>query len=45
MDEGIYNNLSGARQRRQPVLVANFESSTSPAEVVRIDLRRGGHQP
>jgi dipeptidyl aminopeptidase/acylaminoacyl peptidase len=44
MDEGIYNNLSGARLGRQPVLVANFESSTSPAEVVRIDLRRGGHQ-
>lgn len=44
MDEGIYNNLSGARLGRQPVLVANFESSTSPAEVVRIDPRRGGHQ-
>jgi dipeptidyl aminopeptidase/acylaminoacyl peptidase len=44
MDRGMYNNLSGARLGRQPVLVANFESASNPAELVRIDLRRGGHQ-
>jgi dipeptidyl aminopeptidase/acylaminoacyl peptidase len=45
MDQGIYTNLSSAQAGRQPVLVANFESAASPAEVVRIDLRRGGHRP
>jgi dipeptidyl aminopeptidase/acylaminoacyl peptidase len=44
MNEGMYNNLSIGGSARQPVLVANFESATQPAEVVRIDLRRGGHQ-
>jgi dipeptidyl aminopeptidase/acylaminoacyl peptidase len=44
MSEGMYNNISGAQRGGQPVLVANFESSTSPSEVVRIDLRRGGHE-
>jgi dipeptidyl aminopeptidase/acylaminoacyl peptidase len=45
MDQGIYTNLSISQAGRQPVLVANFESAVSPAEVVRIDLRRGGHRP
>jgi dipeptidyl aminopeptidase/acylaminoacyl peptidase len=44
MDQGIYGSLSGSRLGRQPVLVASFESAVSPAEIVRIDLRRGGHQ-
>jgi dipeptidyl aminopeptidase/acylaminoacyl peptidase len=44
MDQGIYTLLSGAERSAQPVLVALFESAVSPAEVVRIDLRRGGHQ-
>lgn len=43
MNQGMYNNLSISSSGRQAVLVANFESATSPAEVVRIDLRRGGH--
>lgn len=45
MDQGFYSNLSMSRSARRAVLVANFESATSPAEVVRIDLRRGGHTP
>lgn len=44
MDQGIYTLLSGAERSSQPVLVALFESAVSPPEVVRIDLRRGGHQ-
>lgn len=43
MDRGGYANLS-ISQRGRPVLLANFESAVKPSEVVRIDLRRGGHQ-
>jgi len=43
MDEGGYGSLSMS-QRGRAVLLANFESAVSPAEVVRIDLRRGGHR-
>ncbi len=44
MDSGIYTGLSGATRARQPLLLASFESSVNPAEIVRIDLRRGGHE-
>jgi len=44
MDLGIYTGLSGASRARQPVLLASFESAVNPAEIVRIDLRRGGHE-
>ncbi|NGP54238.1 S9 family peptidase [Thioalkalivibrio sp. XN8] len=39
---GGYGSLSMSRGGR-PVLLATWESAVSPAEVVRIDLRRGGH--
>lgn len=44
MERGVYGNLSLSRSGR-PVLLANFQSAVSPAEVVRIDLGRGGHTP
>lgn len=44
MDAGIYSDLSISRLGRRPVLLARFESSVSPAEVVRIDLGEGGHE-
>ncbi len=44
MEAGIYSDLSISSLGRRPVLLARFESSVSPAEVVRIDLRNGGHQ-
>jgi dipeptidyl aminopeptidase/acylaminoacyl peptidase len=40
---GIYTGLSGASRAAQPVLLASHESAAQPAEVVRIDLRGGGH--
>ena len=43
MDSGGYANLSVSRRGRT-VLLANFESAVSPTEVVRVDLRRGGHE-
>ena len=43
MTSGSYGNLSVSRQGR-PVLLATYESSVSRPEVVRIDLRRGGHE-
>jgi dipeptidyl aminopeptidase/acylaminoacyl peptidase len=44
MDQGIYTNLSVNAQGGSAMLVASFQSAISPAEVVRIDLRRGAHQ-
>ncbi|TVQ48939.1 MAG: S9 family peptidase [Gammaproteobacteria bacterium] len=44
MDSGIYTGLSGARLGNRPLLLASFQSAVSPPEVVRLDLRRGGHQ-
>jgi dipeptidyl aminopeptidase/acylaminoacyl peptidase len=41
---GVYTNLVGADRSTSPVLIANFDSAVSPAEVVRIDLQRGAHQ-
>jgi dipeptidyl aminopeptidase/acylaminoacyl peptidase len=43
MTVGVYTNLSIAQSARQPVLLANFESATSPPELVRLDPRRGTH--
>ncbi|MDY6948898.1 MAG: S9 family peptidase [Pseudomonadota bacterium] len=40
---GGYGNLVGADRSSAPVLIANFDSAVSPAEVVRIDLQRGDH--
>jgi dipeptidyl aminopeptidase/acylaminoacyl peptidase len=39
MDAGVYTSVSVAQDA--PVLVARWESATSPAEVVRIDPARG----
>ncbi len=41
---GGYGNLVGADRTSSPLLIANFDSAVSPAEVVRIDLQRGSHQ-
>ncbi|HEY0941592.1 MAG TPA: S9 family peptidase [Steroidobacter sp.] len=41
---GGYINLVGADKSSVPVLIANFDSAVSPAELVRIDLQRGTHQ-
>jgi len=43
MDRGVYTGLQVADAARG-VLVANFDSSVDPPEVVRIDPRRGGHR-
>lgn len=43
MSSGVYTNLSIAQSAKSPVVVANFESATQPPELVRLDLRRGGH--
>jgi dipeptidyl aminopeptidase/acylaminoacyl peptidase len=44
MTAGVYSNLAIAPRGAVPVLVGNWESATSPPEVVRIDPRRGGHR-
>ncbi|NGX15704.1 S9 family peptidase [Wenzhouxiangella sp. XN24] len=44
MEAGIYSDLSISSRGRRPVLLARFESSVSPGEVVRIDLGHGGHE-
>jgi dipeptidyl aminopeptidase/acylaminoacyl peptidase len=41
---GVYGNLVSADRASRPTLIASFETAASPAEVVRIDLQRGGHQ-
>ncbi len=43
IQSGVYTGLSVSSEGT-PVLLANFESATRPPEVVRIDLRAGGHQ-
>jgi dipeptidyl aminopeptidase/acylaminoacyl peptidase len=42
---GCYSNLSLAESAPQPVLVANYDSATSPPEVVRIDPASKSHRP
>ncbi len=42
---GVYTGLAIPEKAAQPVIVANWESSVNPAEVVRIDPRAGGHKP
>ena len=42
---GVYTNLSIPRASRRLVLLANWESATSPPEVVRIEALRRGHDP
>jgi dipeptidyl aminopeptidase/acylaminoacyl peptidase len=44
MTSGIYLNLVGADRAAKPVLIANFDASDSPSEIVRIDPERGSHQ-
>ena len=41
---GVYSGLAIPERSVAPVLVANWESSINPAEVVRIDPRAGGHK-
>ena len=41
---GVYTNLAIASRAASPVLVGNWESATSPPEVVRLEPRRGGHR-
>ena len=40
---GMYANLRAAPKAAQPLLVASFNSSTHPPELVRIDLAGGRH--
>ena len=41
---GVYSNLALAEKATSGVLVANWESSVSPAEIVRIDLTTRTHK-
>jgi len=43
MNVGVYTSLAIAQSSRAPVILANFESSTRPPEVVRLDLKQGRH--
>ncbi len=43
MSSGAYSNLSIASKAAEPRLFANWESSTSPAEIVRLDPVAGRH--
>lgn len=38
LKQGVFSGLAGATKGNGPTLFANWESSTSPGEVVRIDL-------
>lgn len=40
---GVYTGLSAAQRAPSAVLVAKWESSVSPAEIVRIDLEKRAH--
>ncbi|MEK7407333.1 MAG: S9 family peptidase [Acidobacteriota bacterium] len=42
---GVYTNLASPERAAAPVLIANWESAISPAEVVRIEPERGRHAP
>lgn len=41
---GVYTNLAIAGSAEAPMLLANWESSVNPAEIVRIDLAGKTHQ-
>lgn len=43
-ERGNYTNLSIATAARTPILIANYDSATEPAEVVRLDPAQGGHR-
>ncbi|MDP2996630.1 MAG: prolyl oligopeptidase family serine peptidase, partial [Bryobacterales bacterium] len=45
MKLGAYTGLAIPERAPAPVLIANWESSINPAEVVRIDPRAASHQP
>jgi dipeptidyl aminopeptidase/acylaminoacyl peptidase len=44
MKLGVYTGLAVPEKAAQTVLLANWESSVNPAEVVRIDPRAGAHR-
>ncbi len=44
MTQGGYSGLSVPAKAAQPLLIANYGSSVSPAEVVRIDLAAKAHR-
>jgi len=44
MDVGMYAGLQAGQHHDEPVLIARYESSTEPAEVVRIDVEQGAHR-
>lgn len=44
MTSGVYTNLAIASRATSPLLVGNWESATTPPEIVRIDPTRGGHR-
>src|SRR3712207_5127738 len=44
MTRGTYTNLRAPARAPSTVLVANWESATNPAELVRIDTRAGTHR-
>lgn len=45
LKQGVFSGLTGATKGSSPILFANWESATSPAEVVRIDLAAKRHRP
>lgn len=45
LTSGVYTNLASATSAGAPMLLANWGSAVSPAEVVRIDLSARGHEP
>jgi len=44
LTRGCYGGLAIAEKAAEPVLVATFQATTQPAELVRIDPARGGHR-
>jgi dipeptidyl aminopeptidase/acylaminoacyl peptidase len=44
VDAGVYTNLAVAQRAPRPVMLANWESATRPAEVVRIEPDAGRHR-
>ena len=45
LETGCYTNLALASHAASPLLLADWESATRPAEIVRIDVAAGRHQP
>ncbi len=45
LKQGVFSGLAGATKAGSPLLFANWESATSPTEVVRLDLARKRHEP